>query len=98
MTIALIALIVIVLTTTLREQIGPGNMGIALSNILAFSGTLKTTITSWVMLEIALGAVARVRNFIADTEPEDEFDEYEDREDWPSKGAIEFDGVTASYS
>ena len=98
MSIALIAVIVIVITTTLREQIGPGNMGIALSNILAFSGTLKTTVTSWVMLEIALGAVARVRNFIADTEPEDDFDDdYKGLEDWPSKGAVEFENVTASY-
>lgn len=99
MTIAVIAVVVIVLTTTLREQIGPGNMGIALSNILAFSGTLQTTVTSWVMMEIALGAVARVHNFIADTKPEDDFEEYDDikSQTWPSKGAIELQGVTASY-
>lgn len=99
MTTAVIAVIVIVLTTTLREQIGPGNMGIALSNILAFSGTLQTTVTSWVMMEIALGAVARVHNFVAETKPEDEFDEYDDVKpgSWPSEGAVEFKGVTASY-
>ncbi|KAK2593028.1 hypothetical protein QQS21_009282 [Conoideocrella luteorostrata] len=113
MAIAAIALMVIVITTTLREQIGPGNMGVALSSVLGFSGTLKTTVTSWVMLEISLGAVARVRNFIADTEPEDgdvhddsddadaDADDDDDRntamDDWPSQGAIEMKNVTASY-
>ncbi|KND86897.1 Canalicular multispecific organic anion transporter 2 [Tolypocladium ophioglossoides CBS 100239] len=70
--IMMLAVVLIVLTTTLREAIGPGYVGIALSNILAFSATMQATITSWVTLEIALGAVARIRSFALDVRSEDD--------------------------
>jgi ABC-type multidrug transport system fused ATPase/permease subunit len=70
--IMLLAVILIVLTTTLREKIGPGFAGIALSNILAFSATMQATINSWVQLEISLGAVARIRSFAMQTTSEDD--------------------------
>lgn len=70
--IMMLAVVLIVLTTTLREAIGPGYVGIALSNILAFSATMQATITSWVTLEIALGAVARIRSFELDVRSEDD--------------------------
>ncbi|WYZ37828.1 hypothetical protein EsH8_II_001334 [Colletotrichum jinshuiense] len=100
MVIAAIALILIVLVTTLREQIGPGFIGIALTNVLAFSGTVKAIITSWVMLEVSLGAVARVRNFSMTTKSESDSETHlaEPASDWPSQGAIEFSNVTASYT
>ncbi|KAF4929096.1 ABC transporter atnG [Colletotrichum viniferum] len=98
MTITVIALILIVLVTTLREQIGPAFIGIALNNVLSFSGVIKALITSWVMLEVSLGAVARVRNFAASTKPEDASDELREPEgEWPSRGAVELRDVTASY-
>lgn len=100
MMIAAIALILIVVTTTLREQIGPGYMGIALSNILSFSETVKGALTSWVMLEITISAVARIRAFSQTTEPEagpDEALKEPEEDDWPSQGAVELRGVTASY-
>ncbi|KAF6795321.1 ABC multidrug transporter [Colletotrichum sojae] len=100
MLIAVIALVLIVVTTTLREQIGPGYMGIALSNILSFSSTIKAALTSWVTLEIAISAVARIRDFSMTTEREDEtgveMAEPED-DNWPGEGAVELRGVTASY-
>ncbi|RYP83764.1 hypothetical protein DL769_001296 [Monosporascus sp. CRB-8-3] len=99
--IALIAVLLAILTTTLREQIGPGFIGIALSNILAFSATIKTILMSWVMLEVSLGAVARVRKFASETKPEDFADgplaEPEGGK-WPSQGAVALHEVTASYS
>lgn len=98
MTITVIALILIVLVTTLREQIGPAFIGIALNNVLSFSGVIKALITSWVMLEVSLGAVARVRNFAASTKPEGASDELREPEgEWPSRGAVELRDVTASY-
>ncbi|KAI8290401.1 ABC transporter [Colletotrichum sp. SAR11_57] len=98
MTITVIALILIVLVTTLREQIGPAFIGIALNNVLSFSGVIKALITSWVMLEVSLGAVARVRNFAANTNPEGASDELREPEGvWPSRGTVELRDVTASY-
>lgn len=99
MTITVMAVILIVLVTTLREQIGPAFIGIALNNVLSFSATVKAIITSWVMLEVSLGAVARVKNFSTNTKPEGDSDGplIEPEGEWPSKGAIEFRDVTASY-
>ncbi|KAF6834099.1 ABC multidrug transporter [Colletotrichum musicola] len=99
MTITVMALILIVLVTTLREQIGPAFIGIALNNVLSFSATIKAVITSWVTLEVSLGAVARVRNFAANVKPEGHSDGplAEPDGEWPTKGAIEFNDVTASY-
>ncbi|KAK1689141.1 ABC transporter [Colletotrichum godetiae] len=100
MVIAVIAVVLIVLVTTLREQIGPGFIGVALTNVLAFSGCVKAIITSWVMLEVSLGAVARVRNFSLTTASEDgsrvQLAELEG--EWPSLGAVELRGVTTSYA
>ncbi|KAL7924395.1 multidrug resistance-like protein [Trichoderma austrokoningii] len=70
--IMFLAVILIVLITTLREKIGPGFTGVALSNILAFSATMEATINSWVQLEISLGAVARIRSFSMQTKSEDD--------------------------
>ncbi|KAJ0345222.1 hypothetical protein KNSL1_008611 [Colletotrichum chrysophilum] len=98
MTITVIALILIVLVTTLREQIGPAFIGIALNNVLSFSGVIKALITSWVMLEVSLGAVARVRNFATNTKPEGASHELREPDgEWPGHGAVELRDVTASY-
>ncbi|KAK6449569.1 hypothetical protein FP744_10005819 [Trichoderma asperellum] len=70
--IMLLAVILIVLITTLREKIGPGFAGVALSNILAFGATMEATISSWVEFEICLGAVARIRSFTMQTKSEDD--------------------------
>ncbi|KXH25809.1 ABC transporter [Colletotrichum simmondsii] len=100
MVIAVIAVVLIVLVTTLREQIGPGFIGVALTNVLAFSGCVKAIITSWVMLEVSLGAVARVRNFSLTTASEDDSraNLAEPEGEWPSQGAVELRKVTASYA
>ncbi|KXH67726.1 ABC transporter [Colletotrichum salicis] len=100
MVIAIIAAVLIVLVTTLREQIGPGFIGVALTNVLAFSGCVKAIITSWVMLEVSLGAVARVRNFSLTTASEDGsmVQLAEPEGEWPSRGGVELRKVTASYA
>jgi len=100
MMVTVLALILIVFTTTLREQIGPGYIGVALSNILSFGVTLKVLITSWILLETSLGAVARVKIFASTTEAEGISDEANTELDgitWPSHGAVSLEGITASY-
>jgi ABC-type multidrug transport system fused ATPase/permease subunit len=101
MVIMLVAVTFIIVTTTLREQIGPSYMGIGLSSVLGLSGSAKTFITFWVLLEVALGAVVRIRSFTLDTESEeDPKSSFSDSEsnDWPSRGAIELHNVVASYT
>ena len=99
--IMIIAMVFIILTTTLRSQIGAQNMGVGLTNILGFTNTVKTFVTFWVMLEIALGAVSRVRSFVQETDYEgsgdDDLKEPPEGITWPQMGEIRLDNVVASY-
>lgn len=99
MVVAVLAVILITITTTLREQIGVGFMGLALSNIVGFSSTVQMLLVTWVQLEISIGAVARVKRFASSIEPEklDEPSMDAPREDWPSKGKVSFRNVSVSY-
>ncbi|KAL8369750.1 hypothetical protein RB595_000201 [Gaeumannomyces hyphopodioides] len=103
------AVVLVVVATTLREQIGPAYVGVGLANVLALGGTVRGLVTGWVMLEVALGAVARVKNFAApqgggDCEADEELRRLDESRrlglvgSWPSRGAVEFRGVTASYT
>jgi ATP-binding cassette subfamily C (CFTR/MRP) protein 1 len=104
MVVAVMAVIMVTITMTLREQLSPGLIGIALVNIINFGETMKALIQTWVGLEISIGAVARVNNFKKETKLEAQSDnDDEDNEnignvaDWPREGRIMFDNVTASY-
>lgn len=100
MMIMFIASALIIIITTLRYQIGPGYIGIALSNILGLSSAVKATLTSFVELEVALGAISRIRKFGLETKLEVDGRQPppgQEMKDWPSKGLIEFQGLTASY-
>lgn len=100
MTVAVMAILLIVITTTLREQIGVGFMGLALTNVVAFGSTVQMLLVTWVQLEISLGAVARVKRFTSSIEPETHDQPATGSgpgEDWPSRGRIVFSNVSASY-
>lgn len=109
MLVAGFAVVLVVVATTLRDQIGPAYVGVGLANVLALGGTVKGLVTGWVMLEIALGAVARVKHFAAprgdgDRKADEELRRLDERGlpgsagSWPGCGAVELRGVTASYT
>ena len=53
----------------------------------------------WTVLETSLGAIARLRDFEAETKVEaKDGEEIEPAKDWPSNGLIEFQNLTASYN
>ncbi|KAH6995503.1 ABC transporter [Ilyonectria sp. MPI-CAGE-AT-0026] len=100
MVITLLAIIFVILTTTLREEIGANYMGIGLNSVLGLGSATKTVLSFWVMLEVSLGAVMRVHQFTKETEKEGAHDDpFHDEEHaaWPTQGAVELNGVTASY-
>ena len=96
--VAGVAVMLIVLITQLRGFISGPSVGIAMLNVILFSQHLKLVVQYWTMLETHIGAVCRVKNFIATTVSEDSAESYTaPPPDWPSQGAINFDSVTASY-
>lgn len=104
MIVAGVAICFVTLASTLRDAIGPSSMAVGLTSIIGFSGAAKTFITLWVALEIAIGAVARVKTFTGSIELEGQ-DKHEyppidltpKLAGWPTRGAVEIKSLTASY-
>lgn len=91
-----------------RLDVRSGDVGVALVVLLGLSETLTRLIQTWTKLESSVGAVARVKRFVAETETEDAEGQGNAAE-IGAGGAIgssvahaggavvEFDGVVASY-
>lgn len=99
MTVAVLAVLTITITATLREQIGVGFMGLALSNLVSFSTTVQMLLVTWVQLEISIGAVARVKRFTDSLglEKTEESSSGPPGDDWPWRGKVSFRNVSVSY-
>ena len=75
-----------------------GSIGLAMLNVMEFSQSLSMLITSWTGLETSLGAIARLKSFLAETKSESQDGEDDIPPlDWPQRGSIELHGVTAKY-
>ncbi|OQE25971.1 hypothetical protein PENFLA_c007G05320 [Penicillium flavigenum] len=99
--IGAIAVILIAMITSLRDQFNAASIGVALNLLLTLNQTLANALKMWTMTEISIGAVSRVRRFIEDT-PSEECrvappisSQLPHR--WPCRGAVEFTDVTAGY-
>ena len=92
------AVVVVTLALNLTHTTSAGRLGVSLSAVVGFSGSLTYFMQYWTQLETSLGAVARVKNFEKTTIPEDKEQEtFIPGDDWPKNGAIEFKNISASY-
>ncbi|KAI9691603.1 MAG: hypothetical protein M1822_007674 [Bathelium mastoideum] len=97
--VAGLAVLLMVLVVELRGKISAGFVGVALVNVILFSQYLKLLLTFWTTLETHIGALSRIKSFTRDTVSEHLPLEKESvPSSWPSKGAIEFDSVSAAYT
>ncbi|KAH1934205.1 hypothetical protein KXV48_005163 [Aspergillus fumigatus] len=98
MMVAVLVVILIAVFVFWPGMYTPGSVGVALNIVITFSTGLASLIKNWTMMETSIGAVARVRAFVRDTEPE--FPTPAPAmppPGWPSAGAIEFRDVRATY-
>ncbi|KAF5879184.1 putative abc multidrug protein [Botrytis fragariae] len=105
--VAALAILLVALVVKLRYTTDAGLVGVALVNIMGFNTTLSAVIIHWTATETSVGAVERIRSFVRGT-PDENRKEDEDTEegetevevpeDWPNRGAIRIQNVTASYS
>jgi ABC-type multidrug transport system fused ATPase/permease subunit len=95
------AVILIAMVTSLRNQFNAASIGVALNLLLTLNQTLANAIKMWTMTETSIGAVTRVQRFIQDTPSEgccitpSIISQLPD--DWPGSGVVEFRDVTAGY-
>lgn len=96
--VAGLALVLVGMAVALRSHMNPGFLGLALVNMMDLSQSLTNLVQYWTNLETTLGAVARIKDFSENTPAEWSPDEDFDLDsDWPSRGSLRFEKVTASY-
>jgi ATP-binding cassette subfamily C (CFTR/MRP) protein 1 len=95
--IAALAVMVVGVSVGLRDTISSGFTGVSLTQIISFSSYLKLMVMFWTQMETSIGAVARIRAFASETPREENNDEVEPPEDWPSRGEVKIMNASARY-
>lgn len=96
--VAALSVTLVAIVTTWRETFSAGSVGVALVMIVGFNLSLKQLILSWTRLESSIGAVARIKQFVAHTDVEDAHvvTTRQSKSQWDT-GAIVLVDVTARY-
>ncbi|KAI0126998.1 ABC transporter [Xylariales sp. AK1849] len=99
MLITAIAVVLVAIIVTWKNKFSAGNVGVSLVMVMTFSSVLMRLIKMWTMMESSIGAVARVKRFVAETESEERSGwKAEVAQDWPTQGNIEFKSLVAAHS
>ncbi|KAI7978458.1 hypothetical protein EIK77_006148 [Talaromyces pinophilus] len=94
-----ITVVIVATMTSMRDQFAAGSIGVALNLVLTLNQSLGQMIKSWTSLEMSIGAVSRIRDFVRDTPSESDILVTPSRilPEWPSHGVIDFISVSARY-
>ncbi|CRG87245.1 Multidrug resistance-associated protein 6 [Talaromyces islandicus] len=98
--VAVMAVILVATVVFLRDKFNPGDVGVALVMVMTFNSSLMQLIKFWTMMETSIGAVTRVKSYVATTEPEEPVSsgQFQLPALWPSNGAIQISDFTAAHS
>ncbi|KAH6718249.1 P-loop containing nucleoside triphosphate hydrolase protein [Leptodontidium sp. MPI-SDFR-AT-0119] len=92
------AVTVVILAINLRHWTSAGWLGVAMNNLLSFNLSLSAVLSGWTTLETSLGAIARSKDFEAETEVEDKlYEVIKPTKDWPTQGLLEIESISAEY-
>ncbi|KAH7248979.1 P-loop containing nucleoside triphosphate hydrolase protein [Fusarium redolens] len=98
LTTAALALLLVGLAVRLRGAVDVGLTGVSLVQLVSLSETVNILIQFWTSIETSIGAVARIKQFAEETGEENLPGEtHEPPVQWPDKGAIQINNLTASY-
>lgn len=99
MVVTVIATVLVAVVVTWKDKFSAGNVGVSLVMVMSFSSTLMRMIKTWTIMESSIGAVARIKQFVAETESEERSGcTTKVAEDWPKQGNVEFKGLVAAHS
>ncbi|KAL6894904.1 P-loop containing nucleoside triphosphate hydrolase protein [Trichoderma evansii] len=94
--VSILAIVVTSIAVGTHSSSG-GSLGLALLNIVGLGQSVRIVVHFYTTLEITLGAVARIRDFVLQTESENAGRE-EPPPEWPRNGSIAIQNVTISHS
>lgn len=96
--VAAIAVILVGLSLGLPKTATQGSIGLAMLNLMEFNQSLSMLVNSWTGLETSLGAIARLKSFLAETKSEDSNgDDETPPVDWLRRGLVRINDATAKY-
>lgn len=99
LTTAALALI-LVGSAVARKSVSIGLTGVSLVQLISLSETMNTLLQFFTSLETSISAIARIKHFAEETPEESlpgESSLADPPADWPSRGHVIVDGLTASY-
>ncbi|KAL7914375.1 ABC transporter [Trichoderma velutinum] len=93
-TVALMAMVVF-----MRDSFDPGSVGVALVMVMTFNSNLMLLIRFWTLMETSIGAISRIKSYVATTKPEEIAADMQPLPaEWPSTGSIELSHFEAGHS
>jgi ABC-type bacteriocin/lantibiotic exporter with double-glycine peptidase domain len=96
--VAVITVALVTIAVMLTDEFTPGCVGVSLVTVVSFSEVLVRLIESWTRLETSVGAVSRVKHFVAKTGVKEARSTTAALPPmWPSVGAVQISNLTASY-
>ena len=96
--VAVLAITVVSIVITLHDKFDPGSVGVSLVKVIGFSTTLMRVIKGWTQMESSIGAVARLKQFVEQTETECTIDEDRNLDfGWPQTGLLQIENLEASH-
>ncbi|KAK2591110.1 hypothetical protein QQS21_011198 [Conoideocrella luteorostrata] len=97
--VAAIAVVLVGFALGFSGSATQGSIGLALLNVMEFNQSLSMLINSWTGLETSLGAIARLKTFMAETQTEGlEAEDKMPPSSWPQRGKIHISDLTAKYN
>lgn len=96
---AIIATVIVSLAVSMPSTSSAGSLGLALLNILGFSGQLSVFVVAWTTIETSASAVSRCRDFEHTTPDEHSpLEIAKPNVDWPAEGKIVIRDLRATYN
>lgn len=94
--VAIVAIIVVTVAVSLDSR--SSSVGVALLQVMSFSGTMRQTVVFWTQMETSIAAVTRIKDFSDHIESEHStHHRHELPGGWPSQGRVEFRDISAIY-
>ena len=95
--VTILAMILIAIVVIWKDKFSAGSVGVSLIMVMSFSNNLTRLIQRWTQMESSIGAVARIKRFVAETESEERLASPKPQAEWPEAGEIEFREVFATH-
>ncbi|KAJ2976534.1 hypothetical protein NQ176_g4897 [Zarea fungicola] len=93
---AALAVVLAALALHIKDSTSPNAIGLSFLNLIILSGCLNRTIVYYAAMEMSVGTLARVRDFVRRT-PTERRGTINLPENWPSRGKVQVSNIFARY-